>query len=324
MLPSPRHLTALLILIALTPTGNAEARSRARRRRVPSGCTEAHKLAEEQMQKAHLIDASHSFAVCARTSCGAFLARQCKLRRAQVELDIPTIVPLVSDGNGASLVDVSVTMDGLPLLSRVDGRAVSVDPGLHELAFSDGKGQSSKQQLVVVQGQRNRQVIASLGQSRRPIDTADIFETQTTLPQAPTPAATASPTTTPAPIVSEDPPPSVEPAPHRSIGPYLLTGLGLAGLGGYALLTHWGRQDNDALAGCTPNCRPETTRHIRLLYLAADVSAGVGAAALIGATTWFILRSGSSSSERASRRSHYAFDVRPTPSGAVALVSGNF
>jgi hypothetical protein len=158
-----------------------------------------------------------------------------------------------------------------------------------------------------------------MGEKRRPIDTADVFENQTALPQAPRPAAAA-----PAPVVSEDPPPSVEPIRHRSVGPYLLTGLGLVGLGGYALLTHWGRQDNDALAGCTPNCRPETMRHIRLLYLGADISAGVGAAALIGATTWFILRSGSSSTERASSRSHYAFDVRPTPSGAMALVSGNF
>jgi hypothetical protein len=326
MTPGPRLISAFSAIVAVAAlAGSAEARpaARAKKRHAPTGCAEAHRSGEEQLVLHHLIDASHSFAVCARTSCGAFLSRQCRKRGAQVDLDIPTIVPLATDGGGAALVDVQVTMDGQPLLSRLDGRAVSLDPGLHDFVFTDARGQSAKQQLVVVQGQRNRQVSASLGDKPRTLDTADVFETQTALPRAAAPADAAAPAV--APVIASEDPPSAEPAPrHRSIGPWLLTGLGLAGLGGYGVLTHWGRQDNDALAGCAPNCRPETMRHIRMLYLGADVSAGVGAAALVGAATWFLLRSGPTSNERASRRSHYAIDVRPTPSGAVALVSGGF
>jgi hypothetical protein len=306
---------AVLVLIVLTG-GTAQARGKQPRglprlpRLAPSGCSEAYRVGQEQIDANHLIDASHSLAVCARPACGAFLARHCKLRRAQVELDIPTVVPLATDGAGQSLVDVTVTVDGLPLMTRLDGRAASVDPGMHEFAFIKANGPSTKQQLVIVQGQRNRQISVALGE--KPKDIPDVFETAAPLPGVPTPAPSPA-------LFSEDPRPAAAP-PSRGFGfgPYLLTGLGVAGLGGYALLTHWGRQDNDALDNCRPSCRPETMHHIRMLYLGADISAGVGAAALVGATTWFILRA------RSSNRERVAVHVVPTTTGGLAVVSGAF
>jgi hypothetical protein len=125
-------------------------------------------------------------------------------------------------------------------------------------------------------------------------------------------------------IVSADEPPGHAGSPRRSrAGAYVLGGLGLAAMGGYALLTYWGRKDNADLDLCSPNCPWSDIQHIQRLYIAADISAGVGVLAL-AASTWLFVRSGSSSTEVAAKSRSYVLDVKPTSSGAFATVSGAF
>ncbi len=104
--------------------------------------------------------------------------------------------------------------------------------------------------------------------------------------------------------------------------PYLLGTLGIAGLGGAGLLTYWGRKDNEQLARCAPDCSQGSVDHIKKLYLAADVSLGVGAAALATSVIWFI--ASPSSKEKPASQATYRFDVQPTPTGGFAAVSGRF
>jgi hypothetical protein len=73
---------------------------------------------------------------CAKATCGGLLKQQCTNLYMQLESDIPSVVPLVTDDAGAPRVDVQVTMDGEVLTSRLDGRSLRVDPGLHEFSFS--------------------------------------------------------------------------------------------------------------------------------------------------------------------------------------------
>ena len=58
------------------------------------------------------------------------------------------------------------------------------------------------------------------------------------------------------------------------------------------------------------------------MYLAAEVSAGVGVAAL-GVATWLFMRSPSTEQTPAPQAA-YVFDVHPTASGAFASVKGAF
>ncbi len=105
------------------------------------------------------------------------------------------------------------------------------------------------------------------------------------------------------------------------MAPYLLGGFGLASLGAYGMFTYWGKKDNDLLSRCAPDCSPASLDHIRKLYLVADISLGVGVVAL-GAATWVALSSGSSKEKPT--ETAYVVDVKPTPSGAFATVSGSF
>jgi hypothetical protein len=290
-------------------------------RPAPAACLDASRTALQQEREERLAEARAQLAACAHWSCGRVVSRQCKLRLKELDKVTPSIIPLATDEAGAPLAGLRLSLDGKPLAAPV-GKPWWLDPGPHEITFeAEGRAPFS-QKLVVLRGQRRRIVsailraqtaVASPKTSEPP---ADVFET-------PLPASRAAPQPSAAAleaVVSEDPPRPLPP-PHRSAGPYLLGAVGLVGLGGYALLTHWGRTDNDALVECKPLCPPQTLRHIRQLYQAADVSAAVGAAALLGSATWFLLRGGTPAEER---RSRTVLDVRPTRAGAIATVAGAF
>jgi hypothetical protein len=84
---------------------------------------------------------------------------------------------------------------------------------------------------------------------------------------------------------------------------------------------HWGRQDNRLLAQCSPDCPDASVAHLRKLYLAADVSLGVGIVSLIAAT-WAAASAGPA--KETGNRAAYLMEVTPGRSGAVATVSGRF
>jgi hypothetical protein len=119
-----------------------------------------------------------------------------------------------------------------------------------------------------------------------------------------------------------DVPPESQSTSGMSALTYSLGGVGLIGLGGFGLLTEWGRRDNRMLAQCSPSCPQATVDHIRRLYIAADISLGVGIAA-IGAACWVYVSSRSTKEERSSRES-VVFDLQPTKSGALLALSGSF
>src|SRR5262249_49517833 len=82
-------------------------------------------------------------------------------RFAQIQADIPSIVPVVTDETGATRDDVQVKMDGEILTSRLDGRALPVEPGNHDFSFEVG-GLAVSQKILMMEGQRNRQIAISL------------------------------------------------------------------------------------------------------------------------------------------------------------------
>jgi hypothetical protein len=246
---------------------------------------------------------------CAKTSCGARLAQECSAKATQLDFDIPSVVPIVTDEEGRPRVDVQIKIDGELLTSRLEGFALPVDPGLHEFTFSAGNDVFARQKIVIAQGQRNRILPVSMPPSLDDLQNKAIADRMA--PQAPPPPSTPPP--------APHPPPSNAPEARggRSVLPYVLGGVGLAGLAGGAMLTYWGRKDNEALAACAPNCSPSSVSHIRTMYLAADISFAAGGAALAGAVVLFFT-SGSKSERKT------GFDVAPTRSGAVATFSGAF
>jgi hypothetical protein len=297
-------------------------------------CTAAYKSAVKAQQASHLQEAQKWFAACSQQACGTLIRRECLLSYDQITADIPTIVPVVTTVTGEPVLDVKVTMDGALLASKIDGRALPVDPGPHEFTFITHAG-SATQKVVILQGQRNRPIAMALATSGQ--------QPQKAGPPRAAMAPVAAPTAPVLDVTPAEPPPFQGGAPSayrdsfaadessvttpsgsRPVAPYIAAGIGLVGVGGYALLTYWGRKDNDMLAQCKPDCMQSSVDHVRRLYLVANISLGVGIAAL-GTATWLYLRSSKSrQQEAAASGPPVALDVMPLSNGALASVRGAF
>jgi hypothetical protein len=303
-------------------------------------CTISYKSAQEREHAGHLREAKELWHSCIKPSCSAFIRQECGTKFTQLENDVPSIVPVVTDDSGTTRLDVQVRMDGELIASQLDGRAIAAEPGTHEFTFSTDKGVFASEKIVLMQGQRNRPVPLTLHTGEKRAQNGTLAASVTLPPPASDrsalePRAESGKSTgdkpSPHKLVSEKPALDIAseeapPAHLRRAGPgvlpFVLGGVGLAGVGAGALLTAWGKKDNQALGQCAPDCSKATLNHIRTLYTVADISLGAGAVA-IGIATYLFADRGFTK-EKPPARSAYVFDVQPTPSGAFASVSGAF
>jgi len=245
---------------------------------------------------------------------------------------------LVTDAAGGSRTDVQVKVDGEPFASQLDGRALPIDPGMHDFSFIADGHVFATQRILIVQGQRNRFITAAIGKgNRRGAVAADESAGPTEEQAAKLPLARSGAKATEVgpekknlageadeSTTAESTPAEEAAAPkHHRILPWVLTGVGVAGLGAGAVFTLWGRDDNKNLSNCAPNCADATLSHIKRVYQAADIAIGVGVAAL-AAAYWSYAFSQGSSGESKSSETALRLDVAPTTSGGFAAVSGHF
>ncbi len=331
-------LAVIGLLVAVCPEqALAKTRSKAKKpgRDDKRVCVESYYKAKESLQSGRLLDAKEPLGRCARPACGSFLQQECTVLYLQMDSDVPSVVPVVVDAADGAGAAFEVKMDGELLTSKLDGIAIPINPGWHEFSFSTENRVFATQRILIAQGQRNRPISVS----QRP-------------PEGKTPAAPASLRTkagdTKAVAVVEPESDShsesesglervARPVRRKasvseaqakkgaSWGTYALAGVGLAGVGAAGLFSYWGRQDNDVLkTSCAPNCNPSSVHHIRMLYLASDVSGGVGVAALV-ASTWLFLHARSDEDRATTQVARLrSLDVRPSASGAYATIGGTF
>jgi hypothetical protein len=261
--------------------------------RGPAACMELYENAEKEEQAGHLREARGLLIGCARAACGHPLLAACSSKFTQLDaVDVPSIRPAVTDETGAARTDVQVRMDGELLAARLDGQALPVDPGLHEFTFETEGGLSSTQKILIVQGELGREVAVTLRGANG--------EVATTAPAPPT----GAPREGSSPPVDAEP---ERPTSKRSALPYLIGGGIFAVVEAGAAVLYLGQADNSHLA----------------VDVSIGASIGVGAAAL-GVATWLLLSDHKPHDEKAASSSAYVFGVSPTPSGAVAAVSGRF
>ena len=324
-------VAACATALALSSTTASGAGPAGKKNGPAAACAAAYKDAEDSIEAGHLREAREALMACAKPVCGPVLLQQCTSKYTRLDLDIPSIVPVVNDESGTPRVDVQVSVDGEVIAAKLTGQAVPLNPGLHEFTFSADGTVFATRKVLVVEGQRNRPLVVSLG----PAETAQCktekadkepakgdqenakATTGTTLEQPPSDPPTSETKAS----HDADPPdaPAIErPQQSRSVAPYVLGAAGLAAVGAGALLVYWGKQDNDALGQCSPRCPQSSVDHVSTMYLAGDITAGAGVVALGAAAIWLIAR------PSASPQTGYRLDVHPSQSGATAAFSGTF
>ena len=313
------HLGLLGALLLRAPAAKSDP-SRVKEQR---SCVSAYEREQELERTAQLRLAREVVLTCARSACGNFLQRQCSTKYNQLESEIPTVILVARDGDADSLVDVQVTVDGEPLTSKLDGRPLPVDPGLHDFSFKIDSGAAVVQRALILQGQHDRAITVSLRapdkrtQKARPAPAPPQPETKTSPSK---PASDASPE-----IASATPDTrwlENGSSDGSHVAPYLAGGLGLVGVGAFAVLFSWAMTDNEKLLRCSPDCAQASIDRVRNLYIAADVSLGAGIIGL-GASTWMFLAADSGTRARPGP-SAYVVDIKPSRSGIFATVSSSF
>ena len=326
---------AAFVGIAMLALAASPALAQVGHLRDEGACVATLKDAKAREQEGALQASRVLLRQCAQNPCSAFVRQQCANRNTKLELDTPSVVLLVTDAAGGSRTDVQVKVDGEPFASQLDGRAIPIDPGMHDFSFiADGRVFAT-QKILIVQGQRNRFITANIGKKGRGAVAADesagLTEEQVAKLPVARPArarvAAAAPDKNGEPdesTTAESTSSEAGGAPkRRRILPLVLTGVGVAALGTGAVLTLWGRKDNNNLSECSPNCADATLSHIKRIYQGADIAIGVGVAALAAAYWSYAFTSGSSGESKGSETA-LRLDVAPTTSGGYAAVSGRF
>jgi hypothetical protein len=206
---------------------------------------------------------------------------------SEVEAALPSIV-VTATSNGAEVADVAVTFDGQPLLSRIDGRSVAVDPGRHVLAFTRDGEEPVSLEVVIREGEKNRAVLARF---------------RDTAPAAPLKA----------------PLPAAEPPRSRGVLPYVLAGVGVAGIAGFTTLGLIGVKDkHDLERSCAPRCADGPVDAVHTKFILADVSLAVGVLALAGSAYFYFSAPRPSTSAQAATHFAAGFTVTPRSGSAAA------
>lgn len=116
-------------------------------------------LQGQMMRDQHkLIEARAQFHLCAHPQCPSGMRSDCADWLDAAEKSVPTVVLEATDGNGASITDVVVQIDGLPLAAGLDGTAIDVNPGMHKFHFERPDGSTAERIVQVNEGEKSVQI----------------------------------------------------------------------------------------------------------------------------------------------------------------------
>jgi hypothetical protein len=227
-----------------------------------NACLQAYEGSQENRKAEALRSARQQLLVCASDSCPPIVRTDCIRWLAEVEAALPTIV-LEARGAGGPLFDVTVSLDGAPLVHQLDGRPIEIDPGLHTLTFEHAGSPNQEQKVIVREGEKNRLVSADWTPAPAPVAQAP----------APTP-----------PVAMERPVPT---------SVYVALGVAALGFVDFAVAGTLGfvkQKELEKSPSCAPFCPANDVRYIKTTYAAADVGLAVGAAGLLASGILFLTR----------------------------------
>lgn len=298
ILRSAPHIGAMSLLCALFQSGWAVAQAPGDAA-PPSDekveCIAAFEQAQVKRATSHLIEAQKHLLDCSRPTCGNALMTECTQMYTEVERALPSVVLSARvEGSHVDLSAVEVLIDGRPFAVSLDGRPIPVNPGEYELTFNAPGYPALRRRVVIGTGDKYRQV------------SVVIPAPQPALPEAVVvPSAPAPRDPTGVPVMS-----------------YVLGGVGVAGLGTFAVLRIIANGDFDTLKeGCaSQGCPSSDISTLRQKYLFSHIALGTGVAAAAGAVLWYVI----DGSQSTSSEQDLTVGFEPVRGGGLTTAAGRF
>lgn len=219
-----------------------------------SQCLSSYEKGQRDRLEGHYSDARAEFVVCANDACPGTLRPDCVKWLDELELAIPSVVLSARDEDDREILDVEVREGAKVLARKLDGRALALDPGKHQLTFVRGNGEQKVVDLVLHEGERTIPVAARFVGLRLSVE-----------PQRP-----------------------LRPVPWTV---YAFGGLSALALGTFVVSAASGRSEQtDELDACRPSCSGDQVDSVRTKYLVADVALGVSVLSAGAAAYFFFTR----------------------------------
>jgi hypothetical protein len=128
-------------------------------------CGDAFDQSQVKRDEGKLLEARWLLRVCGGPTCSPTQQRLCSEWLTDVEARVPSFVLAARDGSGADRVDVKVTLDGVPVTTKLDGRAMDVDPGPHAFVFELADGTRAETNAVANERVKGAVVSVTLGKA---------------------------------------------------------------------------------------------------------------------------------------------------------------
>lgn len=294
LLRDSRHRTLLpaSVVVALA-VFSAPARAE-----TPAECVQEFESSQTLRKQGKLLEAAEALIACSQPSCPEVLAKDCTDWYAEVQASLPSVTVGARDDRGRTLSNARVYRGDALFAERLDGRAIAMNPGLHQFRFEVPERGAVVVEVLLAEGEKNKPVI---GEFPSPVE-----------PRAELPAATRVE------LAEVHHPERPRRPPHAA---YIAGGIGVLALGSGVALRLMGASEYDDLeAECAPDCTNDQIDPVRFKYTASTIALGLAGAALLTSGVLFVIHGTSS------RREWTGLSITPAPRGSGALggVTGRF
>jgi hypothetical protein len=209
------------------------------------------------------------------------MQRDCQRWWDEVQRSLPTVVFRVRGADNASLSGASIAIDGAAA-QPLDGRALQMNPGQHLVVFEHPGYAPLRTPVFITEGEK--------------LEPHDV--TLTALSEVGRPPLSAQPQqpSRPSMSVPMDPAPPGARVTRSWTGPVAAGAVAALGGVGLAYFGSSAKSGEQALDRCTPDCSQGSVDAVKRDYLMANLSLGIGVAALVGAGLMLLLDDGGSAS----------------------------
>jgi len=225
-------------------------------------CLSDHEKSQELRLVGKLLESKKASLSCAEEQCPSMVRADCLRWLAELEGAIPTIV-VVAESDRGDEIDVRVIIDGQITTNQLNGKAIELDPGTHDILFERNGSAPQEMRLNLGQGEKNRIIRLN-------------FRTKVM-----------------APVVTSAPPP-LQPLEGRRPVPTLTYVFGGVALVAAVSATFFGLEAHsaraDAINSCEPLCPRSTVDDIKAKALYSDLSTGVAVLSATAAVILYVTR----------------------------------
>ncbi len=163
-----RSFAGTVVVLALETRTSAASDAEPTKRE----CVAANEAAQDLRRAGKLHESYANLAVCLSQSCPRVVREDCDQRLGEVEAAMPTVDFVMKDRTDRELSDVRVDMDGQPLLDKLDGAAVSIDPGEHRFSFESDGFRTMEAVVLLREGEKHR-IVSVVLEPDAPMPTAE-------------------------------------------------------------------------------------------------------------------------------------------------------